>query len=171
MAKEKTFDDMIDHMEALTVKIRKRTAKTVRQMAAQLKKEVVKNSSVADEHTPLWLKRAGHPYAGRPPIPHRAPLVHRVSGTLSDNIEIFEGERSDELQVGVSTADVPYAEYVINGTTKMIARDFLSYSLIKMNKRFRKKVAKDFKKSLKDNRDLDKLSTKGAFNNFKKGEL
>jgi hypothetical protein len=77
-------------------------------------------------------------------------LVHKVDGDLSDGIKIFPGRRKDELQVGVSSADVPYADYVIHGTRKMVARDFLSYSLLKLNRKFRKKIEKDLEKATKD---------------------
>ena len=127
--------------------IRKRTNKTVRQMANTLKKEVEKNVSIDDEHTPKELKRLGHPY--KTENLHDAPLVHRVSHNLSDNIEIFKTNRKDELLVGVDPEKVPYVEAVLFGSEKMISRDFLSYSLLNINKKLRKIIKKGMKSKKK----------------------
>ncbi len=174
--KPKTLDDLENDLVKLSIKIRKRTTKTVNQMAEQLQKEMIKNVSVVDEHTPKWLKNKGHPYStlspSLAPIPHRGiPIVHRQPDPkrgkysnihLSDNIKIFKGDRKDELRVGVSKEDVPYIDYIINGTPKgqMISRDFLSYSLLKLNKRFRKKVAKNFKAVMKEKGKLNNVVQK-----------
>jgi hypothetical protein len=142
-------DQWQDSFGEFTKNFRKTTEKTLKEMAKIVKKEVKKNTSIADEHTPLWLKRNKHPYAGRPPLPHKKPLVHRVSGNLTDNVDIFQGDRKDELRVGVEEENVPYVGYIINGTTKMIARDFLSYSLLSVQRKLRKMIIKDFKKATK----------------------
>jgi hypothetical protein len=138
-----------DAFGEFTNNFRKTTDKTLKEMAKLVKKEVKKNTSIADEHTPLWLKRNKHPYAGRPPLPHKKPLVHRVSGNLTDNVNIFQGDRKDELRVGVEEENVPYVGYIINGTPKMVARDFLSFSLLSVQRKLRKMIIKDFKKATK----------------------
>ena len=142
-------DQWEDAFGEFTKNFRKTTEKTLKEMAKLVKKEVKKNTSIADEHTPLWLKRKKHPYAGRPPLPHKKPLVHRVSGNLTNNVGIFPGDRKDELRVGVEEESVPYVGYIVNGTTKMVARDFLSFSLLSVQRKLRKMMIKDFKKATK----------------------
>ena len=128
---------------------RKSTHKTLKQMARLVKKEVKKNTSVVDDHTPDWLKRAGHPYAGRPPLPHRVAKVHKVSGNLTENVEVFQGARRGEVRVGVLQRKVPYVGYIVHGTAKMISRDFLSYSLLSVKKKLKKIMIKNYKKTMK----------------------
>ncbi len=135
--------------------VRRRTTKTVNQMAKMLQKEIVKNISKDDGHTYNWLQRQGHPYGKGPgkdrgPIPHKKPFVHKQgskedSENMHTHVEIFKGERKDELEVGIDSTKVPYVGAVLYGSTgpnAMIGRNFLSYSLITMNKRFRKMIKK-----------------------------
>jgi hypothetical protein len=142
-------DQFEDAFGEFTDAFRKNTKKTLKEMAKLVEREVKKNTSIADEHTPLWLKRNKHPYAGRPPLPHKKPLVHRVSGNLTDNVGIFLGDRKDELRVGVEEDNVPYVGWIVNGSTKMIARDFLAYSLLSVKRKLEKMVIKNYKKTTK----------------------
>lgn len=149
MAKKR--DNIEDAIEALTITMRKQAKKTVKEMANLVKKEVEETVSKKDMHTPKWLKSHGHPYRERN-LHNKAPFVHRVSDNLWENIEIFEGDRKDELQVGVDSSKVPYVEAVLFGVSKgrsMIARDFLAYSILKVQKKLRKMVTKNFKKDRK----------------------
>ncbi len=147
--KEKDFGKLEDIVDAITISMRKNTKKTVKQMANIVKKEAVKNSSIVDIHTPAWLRQHGHPYKEK--NIHSTPIVHKVSGNLSENVEIFKGDRKDELKVGVDENKVSYIDYIINGTPggQMIARDFLAFSLLKSQKALRKKVIKNFKKIMR----------------------
>ena len=154
--------DEEDFFGRFTDNFRKGSEKTVKQMAKLVKKEVEKNAGVEDEHTPNWLKRQRHPYGigtpksgkSRGPVPHKEPLVHKVTGNLSDNVEIFAGNRKDELSVGVDEDKVPYVVWVVDGSTKMIARDFLAYSLLNVRKKLRKLVIKNFKKAHKKSTNI-----------------
>jgi hypothetical protein len=153
--KDKDFDKMSEAIDAVVIVMRKNTKKTLKEMAKLVEKEVKKNTSIADEHTPAWLKSQGHPYSRKKnQPPHKEPLVHKVSGTLTNNVEIFKGDRRDELQVGVSEQNVPYVSAVVFGTKKMIARDFLSFSLLSVQKDLRKLVVKNFKQTLKSKRKI-----------------
>jgi hypothetical protein len=138
-----------DDFGEFTNNFRKTTNKTLHEMAQLVHKEVKKNTSIQDVHTPLWLKRMDHPYSGRSRRPHNNPLVHKVSGNLTSNVKIFQGDRKDELKVGVLQSNVPYVGFIVNGTSKMIARDFLSFSLLSVQKKLRKMIIKDFKNTLK----------------------
>jgi hypothetical protein len=140
------FDDSFGEF---TKNFRKTTEKTLWEMAELVKKEVKKNTSVVDEHTPLWLKRHNHPYAGRPPFPHKSPLVHKVSGDLTSNVKIFKGSRKDELKVGVLEVEVPYVKWVVRGSSKMIARDFLSFSLLSVKDKLKRRIIKDLKNQMR----------------------
>jgi hypothetical protein len=138
-----------DSFGEFTKNFRKTTEKTLYEMAELVKKEIKKNTSIIDEHTPSWLKQHDHPYSGRSKLPHNQPLVHKVSGNLTNNVKIFRGNRADELKVGILEVDVPYVGYIVNGTSKMIARDFLSFSLLSVKNRLRKKIIKDLKDQLR----------------------
>jgi hypothetical protein len=88
-----------------------------------------------------------HPYAKRDPRPpHRKPFVHvqgdEPTSDLRENIEIFESTRKGQLEVGIDNDKVPYAGDVLFGTKTMIGRNFLAYSLLKMNKKFKKMLSK-----------------------------
>jgi hypothetical protein len=151
MGKRKNKDN--DFFNGFTESIRARTEKTVEEMAKELKKEVKKNTSL-DDHSLADLRSLGYPYAkkefskstSKSLLGHNTVLVHKQGGKdsshLSDNIEIFETNRKDTLAVGVDSNKVPYVDYIIHGTEKMIARDFLAFSLLQMNKRFKKLVKK-----------------------------
>jgi hypothetical protein len=152
MVKEYDLNALGDAIEAVTVNIRKRATKTVWKMANELKDQVEETVMEEDEHTPKWLKRNAHPYRhtnlhGKKPIVHVQPDEDKRGKTseihLWENIEIFESNRKDELQVGVDPEKVPYVEAVLFGTKKMIARDFLAWSLLKKRKRFMKIIKKD----------------------------
>ena len=158
-----------DFFDGFTKSIRKRTTKTVEEMAKELKKEVKKNTNL-DDHTLSQLKKLGHPYSKegfskstiKAVLGHGIIEIHKQGGDqsshLRDNIEIFKTKRKDTLSVGVDSNKVPYVDYIINGTEKMVARDFLAFSLLQMNKRFKKLV----KKLEKGNQKIrDKRSKKG----------
>lgn len=141
-------------VDAYTKAVRQRTQATVKEMAKMLQKEIKKNISKQDGHDYNWLARMNHPYGKQPrkdgkergPVPHKKPFVHKQGATrtsnMSDNVEIFKGSRKDELEVGIDQNKVPYVGDVLYGTTVMIGRNFLSYSLITMNKKFRKMIKK-----------------------------
>lgn len=139
-------------VSAYTERVRKRTTKTVNDMAKMLKKEIKKNISKSDGHDYNWLARNNNPYGKGPrkdgkdrsPVPHKKPFVHKQGGDWSSNmsqhVEIYKGKRKDELEVGIDQNEVPYVGDVLFGTRTMIGRNFLSYSLIQMNKKFRKMI-------------------------------
>lgn len=134
-------------LEVYAEKVRKRTTKTVNEMAKLLKKEIVKNTSHEDGHDRNWMRRNKHPYSTRDPRPpHKKPIVHKqgdaVSYDLSGNVEIFHGVRKDERLVGIDPDKVPYVGDILYGTETMIGRNFLAYSLLQMNKKFKKMIKK-----------------------------
>ena len=121
MAKEENSTGK-DFFGEFTKNIRKRADKTAMQMAKIVEKEVKKNVSFTD-HTLEWMRSQGHPYAKRAPnSPHgKTPIVHiqgrDFTANLSENINIFEGDKKGEYQVGVDKGDVPYISDLIHGTT------------------------------------------------------
>jgi hypothetical protein len=143
----KSLDGMADDLGRYTKKVRVRTTKTVNQMARMLKAEIKKNISKQDGHDYVWLKKNDHPYAKRSPRPpHKKPFVHKQGGkwsaNMSQHVQIFPVERRGERMVGISEDDVPYVADVLYGTKRMIGRNFIAYSLINMNKKFRKMIRK-----------------------------
>jgi hypothetical protein len=147
-ARKDSLERSAEDLEAYTKKVRNRTTKTVDQMAQMLKKEIKKTVGKKDGHDYNWMARNNHPYGKGPhpkgkargKVPHKDPFVHVQSGELSKNVEIFKGKRKDEKEVGIDQDIVPYVGDVLFGTHKMIGRNFLSYSLLKMNKKFLKMI-------------------------------
>jgi hypothetical protein len=137
-------------INAYTETVRKRTQNTVKDMAKMLQKEIKSNISKSDGHDQNWLNRNNNPYGKGPhpkgktrsPVPHKKPFVHKQSGTMSQHVKIFSGKRKDELEVGIDQDDVPYVGDVLFGTRNMIGRNFLSHSLLNMNKKFLKMIKK-----------------------------
>jgi len=145
MAKNKPIDSKF--LKTVTVDIVAKYQRTVERMAKIVKTEAKNNASIEDQHTPEWLKKQGHPY--KDTNIHKHPLVHKVSGNLSENIEIFKNKKN--IEVGVDTAKVPYVEAVIFGIPgRLIPRDFLAYSLVNADKKLRQRFVRDMKKAVKD---------------------
>ena len=95
------------------------------------------NAGVSD-HSSKDLADLGHPYAKRSPNPPHNPewLVHKQSGALLR--AVYKGTNPASINSGTLTASafcgvdefmVPYARYLVFGTSKMIPRNFLRGSL------------------------------------------
>ncbi len=98
--------------------------------AAEILQEKMKENASLTDHTLKDLARMGHPYSVRNPNnPHEPPyLVHEQTGDLKNQIEITSSPKELSLVVGVDGDKVPYIAYIIHGTSKMIARNFLAES-------------------------------------------
>ncbi len=98
--------------------------------AAEVLQEKMKENASLTDHTLKDLAAMGHPYSlSNPANPHDPPyLIHEQTGTLKDNIEITSSPQKFRVTVGVDEDKVHYIPYLIYGTSKMIARDFLSGS-------------------------------------------
>ena len=101
-----------------------------------LSKGVKKNIGLTC-HSLERLAEMGHPYAVRNPFnPHPGGpvyLVHKQSGNLISSMRSgvthLPGSGVYTGYVGVDETEAPYARYVIMGTRKMVARNFLTGSL------------------------------------------
>jgi len=82
-------------------------------------------------HSIQELRLLGGPYAKSHPIALHVPnwLVHTQEGVLLSAIEkttVSDPEKSHEAEVGVNESKAPHARYIIFGTSKMVARDFVT---------------------------------------------
>lgn len=99
----------------------------------RLLEKTVRKNIVKDMHTLAWLAAHGHPYSvlnPNNPHPEKPYIVHRQTGDLLRAVR--SGTRRTvggaEAWVGIDEAAAPYARYLIDGTPRMIARDFLAGS-------------------------------------------
>jgi hypothetical protein len=116
----------------------------MREAAEILMDKIIENASLTD-HTLQQLAAMGYPYSVRDPQnPHNPPYqIHTQTLTLRNNIEISTSPKGFRVSVGVDEDKVFYIPYLINGTSKMIARDFITGSfdevLPEMQKVFKRK--------------------------------
>ena len=99
----------------------------------QILENAVKGNIVKDMHTLQWLAAHDHPYSvvnPNNPHPEKPYIVHQQTGNLLRSVRSGTRARagSAEVWVGIDEAKAPYARYLIEGTPRMIRRDFLSGS-------------------------------------------
>ncbi len=128
-----------------SLRVFKEKAKARLNEAAEvLKDKMIDNASLTD-HTLKQLAAMGHPYSVRDPQnPHSPPYqIHTQTGDLKESIEITTSPKGFRVSIGVDEDKVFYIPYIINGTSKMIARDFITGSfdeiLPEIQKIFRRK--------------------------------
>ncbi|MFN3467385.1 MAG: hypothetical protein ACK4WF_06750, partial [Candidatus Brocadiales bacterium] len=81
------------------------------------------------DHSLEELRKMGHPYRHGGTPPHTPEwLVHRQSGELVGNIEVWERKtpKGVSFDIGIDAQKVPYIQHVLFGTEKMISRDFIT---------------------------------------------
>lgn len=102
--------------------------KSIEEAANLVYAKVVENASLTD-HTLDQLAKLGHPYSVRNFKRMHTPnfLVHAQSNRLMDNIKLIKRSETHYV-INISKSDVPYIDYVINGTRYMVARDFITGS-------------------------------------------
>ncbi len=99
----------------------------------QILEAKIRENIVKDMHTLQWLAAHGHPYSAvnpNNPHPEKPYIIHEQTGNLLRAIR--SGTRakagSAEVWVGIDESKAPYARWLIEGSPRMIARDFLSGS-------------------------------------------
>lgn len=99
--------------------------------AAERVKERLEQNAGLTDHSLEELAALGHPYnTNNPDLSIHTPawLVHTHTHKLKDNIKITK-EDKDHIAIGVDTAQVGYALWVIEGTSKLVPRDFPHHTL------------------------------------------
>jgi len=76
------------------------------------------------------LRRRGHPYSRRRPT-NLSPLVHIRTGRLKASI------RKKRDGIAFDTSRAPHLKYVVEGTRRMIPRDFIVAALRKASDRLK----------------------------------
>lgn len=97
----------------------------------RLLEKTVRANIVKDMHTLGWLAAHGHPYSvlnPNNPHPEKPYIVHQQTGNLLRAVRSGTRTGSIEAWVGIDEGAAPYARCLIEGTPRMIARDFLSGS-------------------------------------------
>lgn len=101
------------------------------EMAANVLEQYVKKHVSLTDHSLKALADMGHPYAAsHSNPPHGNPDVHSQSGRLKAAIrkKVYVSDTHCEIKVGVDSGAVPYVGYIIEGTSKMIPRDFIGFA-------------------------------------------
>jgi len=120
--------------------------------ANTLENKISENAGLTD-HTLQDLAELGHPYSkATPKNIHRPKFkVHAQDGDLQNAI----GQKQvgkDKIFVGVDTSKAPHAKHVILGTSKMVARDFITGSFKQIEEELRKIINKSVNKIVKGRR-------------------
>lgn len=132
--KVNNFNTVINNMKMMIETNRMNCIKGVNLAGELLETNMKKHASLTD-HSLKELAEMGHPYSTRKSKdsgPHPDTDLHVQSGTLQENI-IKNGYSTNAMagvEVGVLESDVPYIADLINGTSRMRPRDFISHSAI-----------------------------------------
>ena len=121
----------------------------LKEAATALEVKISENAGLTD-HTLQDLAELGHPYSkANPTNIHRPKFkVHAQDGDLQNAIGQQQAGK-DKIFVGVDTSKAPHAEHVILGTSKMVARDFITGSFKEIEKELRDIVEKSISKMVK----------------------
>ena len=102
--------------------------------ADRLEEKISENAGLTD-HSLADLAEIGHPYsAANPRNIHRPKFkVHSQSGDLQSAIG-QQKKGKDKILVGVDASKAPHVKHVIFGTSRMVARDFITGSFKQVEK-------------------------------------
>lgn len=128
----------------------------LKEAATTLENQIIRNATLTD-HTLKDLADLGHPYSKVAPFnPHPDKpdyLVHTQSGRLQDNIrQVKEGR--DAIAVGVNPGPViddngkQYLNDVIEGTSKMVGRNFIHESFNEVQEEIFKVIEDEIKTAM-----------------------
>jgi|SRR3970282_1811021 len=115
-------------LQGLRFSVTKRLTEALKECANALEEKIVENVSL-DDHTADELARLGYPYARRAPQSLHSPdyQVHVQSGRLVNAVGQVQINQY-AIDVGVDESQAPEVVHVLYGTSKMIARDFITGS-------------------------------------------
>jgi HK97 gp10 family phage protein len=124
------FTNVINNLKLLISINQANTVKGINLAGNVLESAVKKHASLTD-HSLKDLADMGHPYSTKKSGgPHPDYEVHKQSGLLQENIikNAYATNNMAGVEVGVLEDDVPYIKYLIEGTSKMRPRDFISHA-------------------------------------------
>jgi len=134
--------------DKILIEMQKDAGKITAYMEEELKTDIAKEGFDYEE-----LRKMGHPYGkgdrgdrkpARQSVPYSVPIIQTQSGHLKSKIKCKTelSKTKGKLTVYVHKADVPYIDYLIDGTSKMVGRNVFGYTW----KRIKHKCLNDFKK-------------------------
>lgn len=114
--------------KGLILRTKRGLPKALKEAADVLEEKISENAGLTD-HSLQDLADLGHPYAKASPRNIHRPKfkVHSQEGDLQNAI----GQQrisKDKILVGVDSSKAPHVKHVILGTSKMVARDFITGS-------------------------------------------
>ncbi len=139
------FDD-------LSKRIKKAMEDALQESADILEARIVENATLTD-HSLEDLEKLGHPYAKRDPQKIHSPeyQVHVQDGDLAASIgQVKVGP--GKINVGVDESKAPHVQHVIQGTSTMIARDFVTGSFNEVRDDIRATMRKAIRKAIRGGR-------------------
>lgn len=125
------YDNVMANLMGLQQKVINAIESEANNITDYMEEELKKDIAVLDGHTLEELAKMGHPYAEREPNPpHLEPVIHTQKGKLLRAVKqiMSINRRGGYLKVYVDELDVPYIKWLVNGTTKMIARPVFQYT-------------------------------------------
>ncbi len=136
----------------LILRAKKGLPKALKEAADTLEDKISENAGLTD-HSLQDLADIGHPYSkANPRNIHRPKFkVHSQSGSLQSAIG-QEKMGKDKILVGVDGSKAPHTRHVILGTSKMVARDFITGSFKEIEEELIEIVNKSVKKIVKGKR-------------------
>lgn len=114
----------------------------LKEAADALEGKISENAGLTD-HSLQELADLGHPYSKtNPKNIHRPKFkVHSQSGDLQSAIgQVKVGK--DKILVGVDASKAPHVQHVILGTSRMVARDFITGSFKQIEEELREIINK-----------------------------
>lgn len=140
---------MADIFDRLSKRMKRALEEGVQEAADILEDKITDNASLTD-HSLKDLEKLGHPYSKRDPQKIHSPefKVHIQDGDLAASIG-QEKVRPGEINVGVDDSKAPHVKHVIQGTSTMVARDFVTGSLNEVEDNMRAAIRKAVSKGLR----------------------
>jgi len=140
---------MADIFDRLSKNVKKALEEGIQEAADILEDKIIDNASLTD-HSLKDLEKLGHPYARTDPQRIHSPeyQVHIQDGDLVESIG-QEKVKPGEINVGVDDAKARHAKFVIQGTSKMVPRDFVTGSLNEVEDDMRAAIRKAVRKATK----------------------
>ena len=136
----------------LTLRAKRGLPEALKKVADVLENKIRENAGLTD-HSLKELADLGHPYSKtNPKNIHRPKFkVHSQSGDLQSAIGQKEIGK-DKIVVGVDPSKAPHTRHVILGTSRMVARDFITGSFKQVEEQLREIVNKSVKGIVKRGR-------------------
>lgn len=136
----------------LILRAKRGLPRALKEAADTLEEKISENAGLTD-HSLQDLADIGHPYSKASPRNIHRPKfkVHSQSGDLQSAIgQVKVGK--DKILVGVDASKAPHIRHVILGTSRMVARDFITGSFKQVEEKLREIINNSVNEIVKGSR-------------------